>query len=152
MKYSAGILFYKIDPFQVLLVHPSGNYNKNAKWSIPKGNRENNENVLETAFREISEELGVNLSGKEEYINLDYVTYQSGKKEIYVLAMNFSVIQNQTLKLNWENDKYEFYSYDEAEKIIHPDQFVFIKRLQKELLENAFDSLILNVAKKQGLL
>ena len=39
MRQSAGILLYREGPqgLEVLLVHPSGAYNRRAPWSIPKG-------------------------------------------------------------------------------------------------------------------
>jgi len=39
MKQSAGTLLYRQGPdgLEVLLIHPSGNYNRKAPWSIPKG-------------------------------------------------------------------------------------------------------------------
>jgi predicted NUDIX family NTP pyrophosphohydrolase len=41
MKQSAGLLLYRMTPMglAVLVVHPSGTYNKNAAWSLPKGER-----------------------------------------------------------------------------------------------------------------
>ena len=39
MKESSGTLLYRHGPggLEVLLVHPSGNYNRKAPWGIPKG-------------------------------------------------------------------------------------------------------------------
>ena len=39
MKQSAGTLLYRCSAagLEVLLVHPSGNYNRHKPWSIPKG-------------------------------------------------------------------------------------------------------------------
>ena len=39
MLESAGTLLYRQtqDGYEVLLIHPSGNYNRHAPWSIPKG-------------------------------------------------------------------------------------------------------------------
>ena len=39
MKQSAGTLLYRQGPegLEVLIVHPSGAYNRKAPWSIPKG-------------------------------------------------------------------------------------------------------------------
>ena len=41
MKESAGTLIYQLGEqgLEVLLVHPSGNYNRHAAWSIPKGHQ-----------------------------------------------------------------------------------------------------------------
>jgi hypothetical protein len=39
MKKSAGTLLYRRGPngLEVLIVHPSGNYNAKAPWTLPKG-------------------------------------------------------------------------------------------------------------------
>ncbi|MGD9648813.1 MAG: NUDIX domain-containing protein, partial [Pirellulales bacterium] len=48
-KVSAGTLLYRHanEQFEVLLVHPSGNYNRHKPWSIPKGLPEEGETVEE---------------------------------------------------------------------------------------------------------
>ena len=54
---------------------------KSNKWSFPKGHRENNENALETAMRELEEETGIILDKNIMYTNIisyynfDYVYY-----------------------------------------------------------------------------
>ena len=54
MKQTAGTLLYrKVDGvLEVLLVHPAGNYNKKAPWSIPKGLPEESESLEQAARRE----------------------------------------------------------------------------------------------------
>jgi len=54
---SAGLLMYKINQgvLEVLLGHPGGPYNVDRDegvWSIPKGQAETNETLLDTAIRE----------------------------------------------------------------------------------------------------
>ena len=44
---------------EVLLVHPSGSYNRNAPWSIPKGELDEGEDPETAARRETREEAGV---------------------------------------------------------------------------------------------
>ena len=45
--------------WEVLLVHPSGNYNRKAPWSIPKGEPGDDAGLEQTARRETQEETGV---------------------------------------------------------------------------------------------
>ena len=62
MKQSAGTLLYRqgAEGLEVLLVHPSGPYNRRAPWGIPKGEPDEGETDLEkTARRETREETGV---------------------------------------------------------------------------------------------
>src|SRR5713101_65978 len=63
-RISAGLLMYRIygGTLQVLLAHPGGPFFKNkdeGAWSIPKGEIEPGEDLLEAAKREFEEETGV---------------------------------------------------------------------------------------------
>ena len=53
MKQAGGTLLYRQtkDGLEVLLVHPSGNYNRKAPWSIPKGEADDGEEIEATARR-----------------------------------------------------------------------------------------------------
>ena len=67
-RISAELLMYRIydGKLQVLLAHPGGPYFKNkdeGAWSIPKGEVEPGEDLLETAKREFEEETGVTPTG-----------------------------------------------------------------------------------------
>ena len=61
VKVSAGLLMYKINNgLKVFIVHPSGPFWKNkdiGAWTIPKGEVEENENLLDAAKREFIERL-----------------------------------------------------------------------------------------------
>ena len=61
MKTSAGCLVRASfqDGVRYLLVHPSGNYNRRAPWSIPKGLLEPGESPEDCAARETREETGI---------------------------------------------------------------------------------------------
>ena len=65
MKKSAGTLLYREGPegLEVLLVHPSGWYNKKKPWSIPKGLPDAGEDLETAARRETREEAGSRSGG-----------------------------------------------------------------------------------------
>src|SRR5947209_15464737 len=75
VKKSAGTLLYRqgADGLEVLIVHPSGGYNRNKPWSIPKGIPDPGEDDLAaTARRETWEETGVRAG---ELAPLGSITY-----------------------------------------------------------------------------
>ncbi len=79
---SAGVLAYRFTEtvLQVFLVHPGGPFWKNKNegaWSIPKGELNEDEDMLIGAQREFTEETGITLSG--DFIPLQPVKQRSGK-------------------------------------------------------------------------
>lgn len=125
---SSGTLLVKRNPFRVLVVHPSGNYNKNAAWSIPKGKVEKEESIEEAARRETFEEVGI--IAPENLKSLGEVVYKSGKR---VYAYYGEVDEATVPKINWEVDKAEFLPLDEAEKLLLEAQKPLIQRLKDAL-------------------
>ena len=135
-ELSSGTLLYRKrgEYYEVLIVHPSGNYNKKAAWSIPKGKLEKNETAEDAARRETWEETGVH--SPEKLHPLGEVVYKSNKKRVYCFAGE--ALSDSTPNLDsWEVDRVEFVSLDEAERILHEAQKEFIVRLKKYLKSNA---------------
>jgi predicted NUDIX family NTP pyrophosphohydrolase len=81
-RISAGLLMYRIraGAVEVLLAHPGGPFFKNkdaGAWSIPKGEIDKGEDMLEAAQREFEEETGVKPSGP--FIPLTPIKQKGGK-------------------------------------------------------------------------
>src|SRR5438093_11635778 len=85
MKQSAGTLLYREGPhgIEVLLVHPSGPYNRKAPWSIPKGEPGEETDLEETARRETLEETGITAG---PLVPLGYTDYRKSRKRIHCFA------------------------------------------------------------------
>jgi len=133
VKESAGILFYRYKPnLQVLIVHPSGNYNAHAPYSVCKGQLDRTEDVVTTAYREVQEELGIKFS--DPITSLGYENYSLSRKRIYVFAAPWPY-DFEPKPISWELDKAEFVTTDEAKRKLHPDQQIFIDRLLELLLK-----------------
>lgn len=132
MKQSAGTLLYRRTArgLEVLIVHPSGPYNRKAPWSIPKGEPNPGEAVDVTARRETLEETGVMIDGP--VVNLGHVDYTKSKKRIFCFAAPLPDDQVPRCA-QWEIDKAEVMPVDEARRLIHPDQAAFIDRLVAHL-------------------
>jgi predicted NUDIX family NTP pyrophosphohydrolase len=127
-KESAGTLLYRKnkDKFEVLLVHPSGNYNRKAAWSIPKGQPETTESFEDTARRETLEETGIMAAALKP---LGYIDYTKQTKRLHCF---YGPAPGDALPYcaSWEIDRAEFMSFKQALKAIHKDQAELLKRLR----------------------
>lgn len=131
MKQSAGTLLYRSlsAGVEVLLVHPSGNYNRRAPWSIPKGLPDEGETLEAAARRETCEETGITAG---ELTPLDFIDYTKSRKRIFAFAGEVrSDVEPRCA--SWEIDAAEFLSLAVARERIHPDQRVFLDRLEQHL-------------------
>lgn len=145
-RISAGLLMYRSHQgkLQVLLAHPGGpKYeSKDDKvWSIPKGEVEPGEDLLETAKREFTEETGVTPSGR--FIPLTPVK-QNGGKIVYAWAFEGDCDPGATVSnmitVEWppgsgrqieipESDRAEFFAVDVAMRKIKAGQEGLIEEL-----------------------
>jgi predicted NUDIX family NTP pyrophosphohydrolase len=133
MIQSAGTLLYRNqgDQLEVLLVHPSGNYNRHAPWSIPKGIPDKGEDLEAAARRETLEEAGIEAG---QLVSLDWIQYSKSRKQIFCFA-GPAPADAAPHDISWEVDRAEFLSLDEARRLIHPDQAPFLDRLQALLAD-----------------
>ena len=131
-KLSSGTLLYRrlAESVEVLLVHPSGNYNRRAPWGIPKGQPDPGEELEAAARRETIEETGI-ICG--ELIDLGHVDYTRSQKRVHAFAGPAPDGQKPRCA-SWEVDKVEFIEMTRARRIIHPDQAAFLTRLERLLL------------------
>ena len=127
MKESSGTLLYRkqANKLEVLLIHASGNYNRNAPWGIPKGGPDAGESLEEAARRETIEEVGV-IPGN--LVSLGFIDYTKSAKRIHCFAGQ-APQDKIPYCASWEIDRAEFVSIDQAREIMHKDQAVFLDRL-----------------------
>lgn len=130
---------FQDERLEVFLVHPGGPFfkNKNNVWGIPKGEQHDDEDLLETAKREFSEETGINLKPNTKYFELGSTTYPNGKI-IYAWAFEDGSFDSKKLVSNktpfgWpEIDKGDYFPLEEANKLINPAQKDFLDRLKQK--------------------
>lgn len=131
MKQSAGTLLYRTGPagLEVLLVHPSGNYNRHRPWSIPKGIAEPGEDLESAARRETLEETGV-VAGSLTLLSA--ITYQKSRKHVTCFAGPAPDGADPRCA-SWEVDHAEFLPLEQARGAIHPEQALFLDLLVERL-------------------
>jgi predicted NUDIX family NTP pyrophosphohydrolase len=134
MKQSAGTLLYRRGEggLEVLIVHPSGAYNRKAPWSIPKGvPDEGEEDDLEgVAVRETLEETGVQAAGP--LVALGWIDYTRSRKRVHCFAGPAPEGADPRCA-SWEVDQAKFVPAEEARGLLHPEQAVFVDRLLAQL-------------------
>jgi predicted NUDIX family NTP pyrophosphohydrolase len=144
-KKSAGILLYRIrnSLLEVFLVHPGGPFwtkKDLGAWSIPKGEFDN-ENPLQAAKREFSEETGNEV--QVSLIALTPVKQKSGKI-IHVFAgnqdINEKTVRSNSFSLEWppksgkkiefpEVDKGSWFDIQTAKEKLNKSQISLIDEL-----------------------
>jgi predicted NUDIX family NTP pyrophosphohydrolase len=130
-KESAGTLLWRRygGILEVLVVHPSGAYNRKAPWSIPKGEVDPGEGLEATARRETLEETGV---AAGELASLGFIDYVKSRKRVHAFAGPAPAGCDPRCA-SWEIDQAEFVALDRAEELLHPDQRPFLTRLRQKL-------------------
>ena len=120
---SAGFIVYR-DTFHSQSSYLLLQHGKNGHWDFPKGLIEPNEDLLETAVRELFEETGISNSLIEihetfkEKIEYSY-RYQSvliNKQVYYFLAKTH--INPRNVRISYEHTGFEWYSHQDALKIV----------------------------------
>lgn len=153
-RVSAGLLMYRImnGHVQVLLAHPGGPYFKNkdeGDWSIPKGEIEPGEEMLEAARREFAEEIGIHAAGP--FIALSPVKQKGGKiVHAWACAGDFdpATIVSNMFSMEWppgsgrqaefpEVDRAEFFDIKQARRKIKAAQAPLIDELVAILKETS---------------
>jgi len=135
-KLASGTVLYRIvdgeagPEIEVLLVHPSGNYNRRAPWGIPKGAPNPDEPLEAAARRETWEETGLTIISP--LTDLGHVDYTRSKKRVHGYAGRAPDGADPRCA-SWEVDKVEFIEITRARRIIHPDQAALLDRLEQHL-------------------
>jgi predicted NUDIX family NTP pyrophosphohydrolase len=145
-RTSSGLLLYRKSPtLQVLLVHPGGpfwTHKDLGAWSIPKGEVQSDEDLLATAQREFTEELG--FPPTPPFHPLGQIRQKAGK---IVHAWAFegdcdpTQCKSNTYRIEWppksgkwasypEVDRAEFFALPTAREKINAGQIPFLEALE----------------------
>src|SRR5262245_24460304 len=131
MKQAAGTLLFRQSNqgLEVLLIHPSGAYNRSAPWGVPKGELDAGEEPESAARRETLEESGDEAGS---LFSLGFIDYTKSRKRVHCYA-GPAPVQSEPRCASWEVDCAEFVSITRARELIHRDQLPFLERLLKHL-------------------
>lgn len=150
MKQSAGILLYRNTgtKTEFFLVHPGGPYfakKEQGWWTIPKGELQPLETLIDCAIREFKEETGY--LPQEPFMALEPIT-QKGSKKVFCWAaagdLNPETITSNTFEIEWpprsgkmkefpEIDKAGWFTFEEANVFINERQAALLKELKESL-------------------
>jgi predicted NUDIX family NTP pyrophosphohydrolase len=148
-KASAGLLLYRRRAeLEVFLVHPGGPFwakKDTGAWSLPKGEFGKDEDPLQAAKRELTEETGFQIDG--EFRPLDPVK-QAGGKIVYAWAIEADCdparVRSNLFSMEWppksgrtqefpEVDRAGWFNVAEARKRILASQIGFLDQLMSLL-------------------
>jgi predicted NUDIX family NTP pyrophosphohydrolase len=152
-RVSAGLMLYRIraGQLEVFLAHPGGPFytRKDAgHWTIPKGETEAGEELLDTAIREFGEETGLRIDPASRFVPLGAIQQKGGKHvHAWAVERNEDVpqpIRSNMHEMEWppgsgrlrsfpEVDRAEFFPVAAAKQKIKDRQVELIERLEEFL-------------------
>ena len=150
-RVSAGIVLYEADgeTLRVLLAHPGGPLEKKddrGRWSIPKGEVDEGEDLLACARREFEEETGMN-PGNGPFVELGQIQ-QKGGKIVHAWATpgkwDAAKFHSNLFEMEWPPKSGRMQSFpevDKAEMLPLRKAFELIKERQRPLLTRLADRL-----------
>jgi predicted NUDIX family NTP pyrophosphohydrolase len=152
-RTSAGILLWRTRDgrLEVLLAHMGGPFwakKDLGHWTIPKGEAEPGEELVDVARREFAEETGAALPD-HPLIALGEITQKSGKLVLGWAVegdLDPSTAVSNTYELEWpprsgiiqafpEIDRVEWFDLDAARRKLKAAQVPFLDRLEAELAD-----------------
>ena len=148
MRVSAGILLYRRSGsgLELLLAHPGGplfTHRDAGHWTIPKGEPDVDEPLIEAAKREFTEETGQPIAGGP-WLELGSIV-QKGGKVVHAWAVEGELqpelARSETFEMEWpprsgqlqafpEIDRVAWFDQLEARRRIKPAQIPLLDRLE----------------------
>lgn len=127
-KKAAGIFVQCKDKILLLKRHKNDSWGET--WGLPSGGVEEGEEFVDTAVRELEEEISLVVS-KEELEDLDFFNHLAEESEFIYRIYRLIVEKEYKPELSEEHDDFIWVTPKEAKelKLIHPE--VFTKLLDK---------------------
>lgn len=116
---------------EILLVHPSGNYNRHSPWYFPKETFEStDDSIQDTAYRAVLEEVGLLIENVKHIQYLNKIKYKKSNK-INHAYLGYYIGDSTDVQLDWENDQYKWVDIDTAKTMIKSDFIPFLDIIEK---------------------
>ena len=124
-KRSAGLLVYRVTTSgvaEVLLAHPGGPFwakRDAGAWSVPKGEYEDGDDALATAFREFREEIG-QAPPNTEAVPLGELAQPGGKRVLaWAIEGDLDVTHtaSNTFEMEWPRGSGRFREFPEVDRV-----------------------------------
>jgi 8-oxo-dGTP pyrophosphatase MutT (NUDIX family) len=131
-KVSAGGLVYKIangEVFFVICFKKTTN-----RWHLPKGTQELNENIKNTAIREVQEETGLKVSIKKFLSNIEY-SFKSEINKIINKQVVFYTMTPNGGSFTDHDDEFDEVKWASVKKCINLLQYDNEKKLVQKAYE-----------------
>ncbi len=140
MEKSSGFVVYRLKdkkPLFLLLKYSTKN-NEEGHWGFPKGHLEKEEDLLETAKRELFEETGI----KEEEIKVqsgfkewNKYFFKKDEKTVFKIVFYFlAETKKKRVKLSSEHTDFKWLNYEEAMKqLTFSDTKKVLKKAKKAI-------------------
>ncbi|MDP9795814.1 putative NUDIX family NTP pyrophosphohydrolase [Catenuloplanes nepalensis] len=167
-KKSAGILVFRLlnNVVEVLLVHPGGPLwarKDDGSWSIPKGEYTDDDDPLNAAVRELSEETGIE-ADLTQCFTLGEIKQKGGKVVTsWALETDFDITQlkSNTFQMEWprnsgvirdypEVDRAEWFPITAAKTKLLTAQAPLLDRLVERLKSSGRGPLLLDASSTEG--
>lgn len=121
----------------VILIHNQSNKpevlliknKKSGMWGFPKGHVEDKETLIETAIREVKEEIGLEIPSLEEkpYFESNYIDDNNNNKKVVYFIKKINKVVPQL------NDEIEDYMWADLEKAYETLIFPELKEIVKKI-------------------
>jgi predicted NUDIX family NTP pyrophosphohydrolase len=138
VRISAGVVLYRRTPdgVEVLLAHPGGPYferRDNGHWSIPKGEPDGDEPLIDAARREFREETGQS-APDGAWLELGSIV-QKGGKVVHAWAVEGDLdptsAQSETFEVEWPPRSGRMQVFPEVDRVAWFDQVEARRRIKE---------------------
>ncbi len=141
IEKSAGAVIFRKEGdknFYLLLHYPSSAKAPKEYWDFPKGHIEKEENLEETAKREVEEETGLKdlklIEGFKKWVK--YFFKFKGKNIFKIVTFFLAETKIKEVKVSFEHLGYEWLSYEEAfKKLTFKNAKEILQKANQYLLE-----------------